>query len=98
MFMTEKKGNLKEKLIRIIKETIEEQFADEDIELVGLDLKGNEGMKILRVFINKKEGITLDDCAHFSKTLSVVLDMKEPIKSKYTLEVSSPGGRKRKIF
>ena len=98
MFMTEKKGNLKEKLIRIVKETIEEQFADEDIELVGLDLKGNEGMKILRVFINKKEGITLDDCTHFSKTLSVVLDMREPIKSKYTLEVSSPGGRKRKIF
>ncbi len=96
--MTEKKEKSQEKLIRIVKETIEEHFADEDIELIDLDLKGNESMKILRVFINKKEGITLDDCSHFSKTLSVVLDMKEPIKSRYTLEVSSPGGRKRKIF
>ena len=96
--MTEKKERLKEELIKIVKEIIKEQFVNEGIELIDLDLKGNKNKRLLRVFIDKEEGITLDDCAHFSKSLSVVLDVKEPLKTRYTLEVSSPGGRKRKIF
>lgn len=96
--MIKNKERLKEELVKIVKETINEQFMDECIELIDLELGGNENIRSLRIFIDKKSGVTLDDCARFSKSLSVVLDVKDPIKTRYTLEVSSPGGRKKKIF
>ncbi|MBR1590163.1 MAG: ribosome maturation factor RimP [Acidaminococcaceae bacterium] len=45
----------------------------------------------LRVFIDKPEGIDIDDCQFVSEKLAEVLDEKDPIKEKYYLEVSSPG-------
>ena len=45
----------------------------------------------LRVFIDKPEGIDIDDCQFISEKLAEVLDEKDPIKEKYYLEVSSPG-------
>ncbi|MBQ8919170.1 MAG: ribosome maturation factor RimP [Acidaminococcaceae bacterium] len=45
----------------------------------------------LRVFIDKPEGIDIDDCQFVSEKLAGVLDEKDPIKEKYYLEVSSPG-------
>ena len=47
----------------------------------------------LQVMIDKKDGtdITVDDCAKVSRALSNVLDEKDPISDKYSLEVSSPG-------
>jgi ribosome maturation factor RimP len=96
--MMKNRKELKKIIVGIIKETITEQFPDEGIELIDLELKGNESSRIVRVFIDKEGGITLDDCANFSNSLSVVLDSKDPIESKYTLEVSSPGGRQKKTF
>ena len=48
----------------------------------------------LQVMIDVKDGsrdVTVDDCAKVSRALSAVLDEKDPIKDKYSLEVSSPG-------
>lgn len=45
----------------------------------------------LRVFIDKPEGITLDDCELISREAGNLLDDIEPIKTGYILEVSSPG-------
>ena len=45
----------------------------------------------LRIFIDKPEGIEIDDCQFVSENLAKVLDEKDPIKEKYYLEVSSPG-------
>lgn len=48
----------------------------------------------LQVMIDVKDGsreITVDDCAKVSRAISTVLDEKDPIKDKYSLEVSSPG-------
>ncbi len=46
---------------------------------------------LLRVYIDKPEGITLDDCERVSCEVSVFLDMHSPVTGQYTLEVSSPG-------
>jgi ribosome maturation factor RimP len=46
---------------------------------------------VLRVYIDQEEGITLDDCAAVSHQLSGVLDVEDPIREHYRLEVSSPG-------
>jgi ribosome maturation factor RimP len=67
------------------------QVADEQgVELFDIELLGR-GKPILRVFIDKEEGITLDDCERFSKSLGALLDVENPLPGSYTLEVSSPG-------
>ncbi len=45
----------------------------------------------LRVFIDKEEGVTIDDCVDMTHALSPVLDKEDPISQEYLLEVSSPG-------
>lgn len=45
----------------------------------------------LRIFIDKPDGVEIDDCQLVSEKLTAVLDEKDPIPDKYFLEVSSPG-------
>ena len=56
-------------------------------ELVHAELKGTA----LRLFLDKPEGVTLSDCEHVSKQVSAYLDVVDFGKSRYVLEVSSPG-------
>lgn len=60
-------------------------------ELVGVEylMQGRNGL--LRVYIDSEDGITVDDCSRVSHQLSGVLDVEDPIRGKYQLEVSSPG-------
>ena len=60
-------------------------------ELADLELKlgGRDGL--VRVFIDRPEGVDLTDCAAVSRQLSAVLDVEDPLPGHYTLEVSSPG-------
>jgi ribosome maturation factor RimP len=46
---------------------------------------------ILRIFIDKEEGITIKDCEEASHEISILLDVENFYNKKYTLEVSSPG-------
>lgn len=63
----------------------------ESAELVDLKL-AKEGPKwVLRVFLDKPEGITLDDCAYFSDRIGALLDSSNAIDRSYLLEISSPG-------
>jgi ribosome maturation factor RimP len=61
------------------------------MELVHLEMKREPGGMILRLFIDKEGGVTLDDCSRISRQLSAELDVDDPIPQRYTLEVSSPG-------
>jgi ribosome maturation factor RimP len=73
-----------EKLI----ETLAEQ---ESAELVDLTY-AKEGPKwVLRVYLDKPNGITLDDCAYFSDRIGSLIDAEGVIDRAYVLEVSSPG-------
>jgi len=45
----------------------------------------------LRVYIDKPEGVSIDDCERVSREISDVLDMENMFSRRYTLEVSSPG-------
>ncbi len=93
--MKRREGTLRKELMAIINETITEQFPQQGIELVDIEIKGETSNRLVRVYLDKEGGITLNDCAEFSKRLSTVLDVKNPIKDHYTLEVSSPGGRRK---
>lgn len=60
-------------------------------EYVGLEYLPQGKHSILRVYIDKPEGIQVDDCSKVSSQLSAMLDVEDPIRGEYHLEVSSPG-------
>ena len=60
-------------------------------EFVGAEYRPRREQSLLRVYIDKDEGISLDDCARVSDQLSGILDVEDPIQGAYSLEVSSPG-------
>jgi ribosome maturation factor RimP len=79
-------GNIKEKIFAIADRVAEQHGVDiADIEILG------RGKLLLRVFIDKEGGVTLDDCELFSKSLAAFLDVEDPVPGPFTLEVSSPG-------
>ena len=70
---------------------IERVAAREELELVHWELVGPPGRSLLRIYIDKPVGVTLDDCETVSKQVGLLLDVEDLIPSRYTLEVSSPG-------
>ena len=63
-----------------------------DLRLWDVEMGGQPGRSILRVYIDAKEGaVDLDTVAEVSEELSRALDLRDPIPGRYTLEVSSPG-------
>lgn len=79
------------KIADLVYEMVEPIAAEEQIELVDVEYVKEGGQFILRVYIDKEEGVTLDDCQEVSRKLSDLLDEKDPIQDAYMLEVSSPG-------
>ncbi len=63
-------------------------------ELVDLQLRTERGRRVLRLLVDRPGGITLDECARLSRELGVHLDVADPIRGAYVLEVSSPGVRR----
>jgi ribosome maturation factor RimP len=72
-------------------ELIEPILRTLDIELVDVEYLTERGRWVLRVYIDKKGGVTLDDCARVSGEIEYPIDVQEIIEHKYALEVSSPG-------
>jgi ribosome maturation factor RimP len=63
----------------------------ERLTLVDVELKGGGGSRLLRVYIDKPEGVSHADCELVSEQLSAMLDVEDLFPGSYTLEVSSPG-------
>mgnify|MGYP000106123589 CR=1 FL=1 len=61
------------------------------LELVAVEYRKEQGRWILRVFLDKEGGVSVDDCAEASAWLSRRLDEEDPIPGRYYLEVSSAG-------
>ena len=74
-----------------VQEIAERVAIDNGVELVHCEVAGPEGKPILRIFIDKPNGVTHQDCAGVSLDLGTILDVEDFIHSPYTLEVSSPG-------
>ena len=80
-------ANIEEKVEKLIKSKIEK---------IGYELYDVEYAKegkdhYLRIFIDKKEGIDLNDCEKVSNEINEILDQADYIKEQYYLEISSPG-------
>lgn len=72
-------------------EQINPLINDVGLELVDLELKNIQDRQVLQITLDKESGVTLAECAKFSKKLSYILDVEEPFPFEYSLEVSSPG-------
>lgn len=59
--------------------------------LIDLNLRGDNRLKIIEVFIDNEKGITTDDCVLISRALTEKIEEDELINSNYRLDVSSPG-------
>ena len=61
------------------------------IELVHVEIAGTKRDVVVRIYIDKEGGVTIEDCTNVSRGVEEVLDSEDFIPSKYVLEVSSPG-------
>lgn len=61
------------------------------LELVGVELIRRPHRSLLRIYIDKPDGVTVDECAEASRQIGGVLDVEELMPGRYDLEVSSPG-------
>lgn len=73
-----------------------QQLLQPTVEALGFELWGVEHLSqgrhsVLRLYIDRDAGISVDDCALVSGQVGAVLDVEDPIAGDYTLEVSSPG-------
>lgn len=76
-----------EKVTQLIEPTVQAL----DLELWGVEHASQGKYSVLRIFIEREAGVTIDDCERVSRQVSAIFDVEEPIAGEYTLEVSSPG-------
>ena len=81
----------------LIKEVLEDDIERLGCKIWGLELFGRRSNQTLRIYIDKMEGISVEDCEKVSKHVSKVLDAENDFSENYMLEVSSPG-LDRKFF
>ncbi len=78
-------------IVREIEDQLREVVEGLGYELVLVTYGGSAKRPTLTVYIDRRGGVTLDDCALVSERLSVLLDVLDPIPTRYELIVSSPG-------
>lgn len=66
-------------------------LTSEGMELIDIEYRREGKGWVLRLFIDKKGGVTLDDCTNVSHQIGDLIEVKEIIDHPYILEVSSPG-------
>lgn len=69
-----------------------------DMYVVDVECKKEDGNRILCIYVDKTDGVGIEDCEKFSRAIEPVLDEKDPIKEAYTLEVSSPGADRKLVW
>ena len=74
-----------------IARVVERIVVSEGLEFVHWDLRGHGPKSLLRVTIDRPEGVTHEDCVAVNNQLGTVLDVEDLIPFGYTLEITSPG-------
>lgn len=78
---------MQDELVQLLSPTI----CDMGYELWGCEYLSQGKHSLLRIYIDKPEGIGIEDCQEVSKQVSALLDVEDPIPGNYSLEISSPG-------
>ncbi len=78
-------------LIESLRELSEPIILTEGMELIDIEYRQESRGWVLRFYIDKEDGLTLSHCSHLSAQIGDLLEVKDLIPHRYTLEVSSPG-------
>ncbi len=73
-------------ILELVEPLIQEPFF-----LVAIELTPGGKGPLVRVILDTDAGITIDECAQWSRELGDIIDVKELFRGRYTLEVTSPG-------
>ena len=84
-------GNGTVGVIARVEDFIVPLLADMDVELVDIEFRREGHGWVLRLFIDRSGGVTLEDCTKVSREVSSYLEVEDPVEHAYHLEVSSPG-------
>jgi ribosome maturation factor RimP len=82
------------KVKALVEQMVLPYLNEHGFELVDIEYAKEGSNWFLRVFVDKENGIDIDDCGKISEYLSEQLDAKDPIPNAYFLEVSSPGAER----
>ena len=75
-----------------VRQVVERVAAPSGLEVVEVDLRGGGKARMLRIFIDKPDGVTHEDCSNFSREVGTIFDVEDAVPGgTYMLEVSSPG-------
>jgi ribosome maturation factor RimP len=77
-----------------IRQIAERVAASEGLQVLDVEVRGGK-QGLLRIVIDKLEGVTHQDCETVSRQVGAILDVEDPIPHRYTLEVSSPGAERK---
>jgi ribosome maturation factor RimP len=78
---------MQDELLQLLSPTVN----DMGYELWGCEYLSQGKHSLLRIYIDKADGIGIEDCQEVSRQISALLDVEDPIPGNYSLEISSPG-------
>ena len=77
--------------VQRLNEMLQPLVEDLGYEFVGIEYNSNPKHSVLRIYIDAENGVGIKDCEIVSRETAALMDVKDPIKGHYNLEVSSPG-------
>jgi len=87
-------GSLEGRIRQLVDEIIER----DDWFVVDVQVRGRKGSRVVEVYVDGDEGVSVDEMAKLSRELAFLLDAEDLIKGKYNLNVSSPGDDRALLF
>jgi ribosome maturation factor RimP len=88
---------MREDLASKIEEVAKRVAESEGLELVEVEVKGGGSNRLVRIAIDKPEGVTHGDCELVSQQVGTILDVEDIVPGRYTLEISSPGVERKLV-
>jgi len=84
-------SSLDQKVNDSVREILDPLLFQEGLELVDIEYRREGRGWVLRIYIDKDGGVSVEDCARISRELGTLLDLNDIIPGTYNLEISSPG-------
>lgn len=85
------KINMNSETVKKIESKITPILENIGYDLIDVELKPEGGGRVLRIFIDKENGVNIDDCEKVSRSIEDIIEVEGYISQNYRLEVSSPG-------
>jgi ribosome maturation factor RimP len=89
--VTTHKSDAADSVVKEVGRFIEPVLDETGVELVDIEYVFERGRWVLRIYLDREGGITLDDCARVSREIGDLIEVKDVLLREYVLEVSSPG-------